>query len=465
MLEVIRWVPAAMAWRYGMVPVGMAGDRLVMRVRQGMLPEEREELELLLGRAVEWQEVTVGELEPLLARYYPEGGGVTGEQAGLSVSDDFLTRIIEEARRLGSSDVHVEVYERRGRVRFRVDGKLVERYAVEREDYPMLVNKMKVKANLDIAEKRLPQDGRIAYTGAAGSFDIRVSVLPTLEGEKVVLRLLTREVGDIGITRLGLDEEQLQCYRRAVAKPNGMVLISGPTGSGKTTTLYATLRELNQESCNVMTIEDPVEYTLEGVNQVQVREAVGMSYAVALKTFLRQDPDVIMLGEVRDGETAQMAVRAALTGHLVLATIHTNSAWGTVTRLLDMGVAPYLVANTLNLSMAQRLVRLLCPACKREVCRGAGDVAVERYLDAEVERYAVAVGCRACFYTGYRGRQAVYELIAADEEVCACVKQRGDGAEELMRRKGVRTLREGMMALVRRLETSPEEVMSYLLDG
>ena len=240
-------------------------------------------------------------------------------------------------------------------------------------------------------------------------------------------------------------------------------MISGPTGSGKTTTLYATLREMNEEWRNVVTIEDPIEYTLEGINQVQLKESIGLSYSVALKTFLRQDPDVIMLGEIRDAETAQMAIRAALTGHLVFSTIHTNSAWGTVTRLLDMGIPPYLLASTLNISIAQRLIRLLCPDCKRKIYRGYGDSELEQYLEDTILEYCVPVGCKGCYYTGYKGRKAVYEIVLVDNEIRDCIKKRGEGADMLLQTKGSILLKDCMIELVREGLTSPDEIVSYLI--
>lgn len=303
-----------------------------------------------------------------MVRYYPQNNSNTKSQVKSysGAYDDFLPRVISEAKGIGASDIHIEIYEEMARIRFRIDGKMVERYRISSEEYPALINKIKIQANLDIAEKRLPQDGRIFFRSSVGEFDIRVSSLPTMNGEKIVMRLLSKDAGQIQLSQLGFSEEQLELYTRSVKRPNGIVLISGPTGSGKTTTLYATLQLLNSDETNILTIEDPIEYTLEGVNQVQLKEDIGLTFSSALRTFLRQDPDIIMLGEIRDKETAQMAIRAALTGHLVFSTIHTNSAWGTISRLVDMGIPPYLLASTINLSMAQRLVRLLCPKCKNK---------------------------------------------------------------------------------------------------
>ena len=260
-------------------------------------------------------------------------------------------------------------------------------------------------SNLDIAEKRLPQDGRINFKHQNQQFDIRVSVLPTLHGEKVVLRLLNNDATDIDLKKLGFSKLDLDNYLQGVKRPNGILLISGPTGSGKTTTLYATLKLLNKETRNILTIEDPIEYTLEGVNQVQLKESIGLGFASALRTFLRQDPDVIMVGEIRDTETANMAIRASLTGHLVLSTIHTNSAWGTVSRLMDMNIPPFLVASTLNTTVAQRLVRLLCPKCKKETPFDTELYPRQFKPYQAVHFHFLPNGCEECYYTGYKGRK------------------------------------------------------------
>ena len=275
---------------------------------------------------------------------------------------------------------------------------------------------------------------------AVKQFDIRVSVLPTLFGEKVVLRLLNSDATDIDLNTLGFSEFDLSNYLQGAKMPNGILLISGPTGSGKTTTLYATLKLLNKETRNVLTIEDPVEYTLEGINQVQLKESIGLTFPVALRTFLRQDPDVIMVGEIRDTETANMAIRAALTGHLVLSTIHTNSAWGTVSRLIDMGVPSFLVANTLNTTVAQRLIRLLCPHCKNEK-----EFYKELYPKQfkpynEVSKYYLPNGCEECHYTGYKGRKAVYEVIPIDQELAFEIKNGNMYIQDLLKERGIQSL-------------------------
>src|SRR5690606_10818330 len=317
---------------------------------------------------------------------------------------------------------------------------------------------------MDIAEKRLPQDGRIHYAKNGEQFDIRVSVLPTLHGEKVVLRLLNNNAANIHIESLGMSDSDLSNYLHGVKKPNGILLISGPTGSGKTTTLYATLKYLNKDTTNILTIEDPIEYTLEGINQVQLRENIGLTFGAALRTFLRQDPDVIMVGEIRDPDTANMAIRAALTGHLVLSTIHTNSAWGTVSRLIDMGIPGFLIANTLNTTVAQRLVRVLCPHCKavRPMDMSLYPKQFRPYF--EVTEHAVATGCSQCYYTGFKGRKAVYEIIPLDRELAEEIKKENMQVDHLLKERQIKTLGENAFELFARQLTTIEEIYPLLFN-
>ncbi|MEM6723840.1 MAG: GspE/PulE family protein, partial [Bacteroidota bacterium] len=354
-VEWIQLFQPEQAWNYQVVPF----DRLNELVYCYSISNDDQlalELEVVMGFPVHLEILPEAELKELLLRYYRrEQGRAKQKEAWQGNERDFLKSLISEAKQLGSSDIHLEPYEHNCRLRLRIDGKLMERFVLDKAQYPSLVNKIKIQANLDIAEKRLPQDGRIFFKDDQGSqFDIRVSVLPSLHGEGIVMRLLSRDATHIDLDRLGFESGSLQDYLEGVRKPNGLVLISGPTGSGKTTTLYATLKELNKTTNKILTIEDPIEYTLPGINQVQLRENIGLNFGAALRTFLRQDPDVIMVGEIRDRDTAEMAIRASLTGHLVLSTIHTNTAWGIVSRLVDMGVPPFLLADTLNLAVAQR---------------------------------------------------------------------------------------------------------------
>lgn len=452
--ELLQRFSAREAREYRLIPFEELGGALVCYGEEGRdYCGVLQEIEVLNAYRVEVKPVGEEELSALLDKYYREDGYSICTQGGgsLKVGNDrgFLLGLLGNALQNKASDIHLEPYEDRCRIRFRIDGKLIERYVVEKGEYATLVNQVKILAGLDISERRLPQDGRILYEGGGMKFDIRVSSLPTIHGEKMVLRLLTRQAGLLDLKNLGFAPEQLGAYRKAIRRPHGLVLISGPTGSGKSTTLYATLRLLNGVADNILTIEDPVEYTLEGVNQVQLKEEIGLSFPAALRTFLRQDPDIIMLGEIRDTDTAHMAIRSSLTGHLIFSTIHTNSAWGCVARLTDMGVHPYLLADTLILCMAQRLVRLLCPACKK---------AVE--TDGKI-RYK-AVGCTECHHTGYKGRKAIYEVIPVDDILGGFIRQGEGNIEKYMQEHRLKTLREAAAGLMETGETSPEEVMTII---
>jgi type IV pilus assembly protein PilB len=450
---------------YRIIPKAKAVGQLDFYVdREVLQPTLQEELEVLTGATVVLDPVEPMLIERTLAKYYTkeDRGPRAAEQKADTDSDDFLSRLIKEARTLGSSDIHIETYEERCRVRVRIDGMMVERYALNKSDYPALVNKIKIMSNLDIAEKRLPQDGRIFFTSGSHKFDIRVSVLPTLYGEKVVMRILSNDAANIDIQQLGFGAQDLQNYLEGVKRPNGIILISGPTGSGKTTTLYATLKLLNKESRNILTIEDPIEYTLAGINQVQLKESIGLNFASALRTFLRQDPDIIMVGEIRDTETANMAIRAALTGHLVLSTIHTNSAWGTISRLIDMGVPPFLLASTLNTSVAQRLIRLLCPHCKQEETFSENLYPKHFKPAKKVVRHYVAKGCDHCYFVGYKGRKAVYEVIPIDAELAEKIKNNQHQVYGLLQEKGVGSLTDNAFQLFEQGETTIEEIYSLL---
>ncbi|MCV9932936.1 GspE/PulE family protein [Flavobacterium sp. LS1R47] len=417
--EIRHAVSNDLANQYRILPKLMLQDTLELYVDHSNNDENnKEELELFLGKKIIFHPIDTIEIERALSIYYRKERSLNPKKSLNVDKGDFLENIFDEAKSLKCSDIHFEVYEDSSRIRFRIDGQLIERYKIERDNYLELVNKVKIKAKLNITEKRLPQDGRITNE----AFDIRVSILPTLFGEKIVMRLLGQDASNIDLSTLGLQEEELEKYLEAVKKPNGIILISGPTGSGKTTTLYATLRLLNDSRRNIVTVEDPIEYTLKGINQVQLKEDIGLTFSSALKSFLRQDPDVIMLGEIRDSETALMAIRSSLTGHLVLSTIHTNSAIGTISRLIDMGVPSYLIAETLNLSVAQRLIRKLCNHCKKETVCNPKDFPLNFKFPHPIFSYYKPVGCNECFHTGYKGRTAIYEVLTIDSVTIEAIK-------------------------------------------
>src|SRR3989339_843959 len=460
--DIQQLVSTAQAWHYSIIPKNIINGTVCLLIDENKNPEDvKEELEILLGKNILLEKCPSAIIQKTLGIYYRKNK-TNGENQKKTLSgyksEDFVYNLIREAASFKSSDIHIEIYEEECRVRLRIDGKLIEKYKLKKEDYPALVNKIKIQANLDIAEKRLPQDGRIFFASEDEKFDIRVSILPSLYGEKIVLRLLSKDATSIDIHELGFSEEQLGDYFEGIKKPHGIILISGPTGSGKTTSLYATLKILNNPNTNILTIEDPIEYTLEGVNQVQLKEAIGLTFASALRTFLRQDPDIIMLGEIRDNETARMAIRAALTGHLVLSTIHTNSAWGTVSRLIDMEVPPFLLSGTLNLTVAQRLLRLLCPACKKKE-ELSNDIYPKTFLPPEsLTHHHTATGCEECFYTGYKGRKAVYEVIPIDYTLSEKIKNAEMDVQELLKNKGIKRLSDRAFDLFKTGMTSMDEI-------
>jgi general secretion pathway protein E len=373
----------------------------------------------------------------------------------LEAADDapiirMLNALLTQGVRDGASDIHIEPYERSSAVRFRVDGTLREVVQPNKALHAALISRLKIMAELDISEKRLPQDGRISLRLGSRAIDVRVSTLPGAHGERAVLRLLDKTETRFSLEALGMSGQVLAGFDRLIHQPHGIVLVTGPTGSGKTTTLYASLARMDTATTNVLTVEDPIEYELPGIGQTQVNAKIDLTFAKALRAILRQDPDVIMIGEIRDYETAQIAIQASLTGHLVLATLHTNDAPSAVTRLTDMGVEPFLLSSSLLGVLAQRLVRQLCTACRRQDAQGLWH----------------AVGCPACGHTGYKGRTGVYELMTADEAVRALIHNRAAESEltTAALAGGLRPMREDGQRLVAEGVTSAEEVVRVTRD-
>jgi type IV pilus assembly protein PilB len=454
---VVRLVPAETAAKYQVIPVARNGTAMTLAMTDPTNVFAMDEIKFLSGLHVEPVVATETAVREAIAKYFGKGG----ERANGKSAADLVSKALEDlpadelqvladteeidasalereseapivrlvnalmlsAIQRGASDIHVEPYEREMRIRFRIDGVLQPIMAPPLKYRDAITSRIKIMARLDIAEKRLPQDGRIKSRfndrGQMREIDFRVSVLPTLFGEKVVMRLLDRENLRLDMTRLGFDADGLARFERAIRRPWGMVLVTGPTGSGKTNTLYSSIAQLNQPGVNILTAEDPVEFNLAGINQVQVKDAIGFSFAAALRSFLRQDPNVILVGEIRDQETAAIAVKAALTGHLVLSTLHTNDAPSTVNRLVNMGIEPFLVANSVNLVCAQRLVRRICDACKEPFADGA-HAAIEAGLDPAIARagkYMRGRGCDRCGQTGYRGRVGLFEVMEVTDRL------------------------------------------------
>ena len=437
------------AKRHGVVVLDL-GETAVVGLREGADPSALVEVRRVVGRRLTIEAMAGSAFDRKLSEVYGDGlasaAGAEGmETTGLDglvdeipatadlldITDDapiirLINGLIAEAVRLGASDIHIEPYETTLVIRVRVDGVLREVLTLQSRLAPLIVSRVKVMARLDIAEKRLPQDGRISLSLGGRSLDVRVSTLPARAGERLVMRILDKEQAGLGLKDLGMGPETLEAFAAALREPNGIVLVTGPTGSGKTTTLYAGLQRLNDQTRNILTIEDPVEYGIDGIGQTQVNTKVGMTFAAGLRAILRQDPDVVMVGEIRDAETAQIAVQASLTGHLVLSTVHTNDAAGAVTRLRDMGVEPFLLASTLRLVVAQRLVRRLCEDCRSEE---AADPATLRLLKLpKGSRVWRAHGCAACAQTGYVGRVGLYETVRIDDRIRRLINENADEA-------------------------------------
>lgn len=436
-------IPYSFAKKHGVL-LRYEGDQVYIVRRPDTSFTSLQEARRYVGRVAQYQLITDQDFNQLLTSSY---AGETGESqqvaAGLEDHPDLLSladqvpetedlmdqeddapivrlinALLSEAIRVGASDIHIEAFEKKLSVRLRVDGQLREIVQPRRELAPLLVSRIKVMAKLDIAEKRIPQDGRISLRLAGREVDVRVSTLPSSHGERVVMRLLDKQAGRLNMTHLGLMKDDYERLTQLVHRPHGIILVTGPTGSGKTTTLYAALSDLNDGSKNILTAEDPIEYQLEGIGQTQVNTKVDMTFARALKAMLRQDPDVVMVGEIRDLETAEIAVQASLTGHLVLSTLHTNTAIGAVTRLKDMGIEPFLLSSSLIGVIAQRLVRTLCTYCHtwRDADTFEKDV-FKLVSDVKDLKLPQPCGCEHCSHTGFTGRTAIYEIVPIDEHL------------------------------------------------
>lgn len=479
--DVLKLIPKATAEKHQVVPVNRAGSSLIIAMSDPSNIFAIDDIKFLTGYNVEVVVASEQAIKEAIERYYAEKGPDLDEimgdfdDQGIEVveggEDDvnavdlqnsaseapvvkLVNLILLDAIKKGASDIHVEPYEKDFRVRFRIDGVMYEVMKPPMKLRNAIISRLKIMSELDISERRLPQDGRIKLKlGKGKEMDFRVSVCPTLFGEKVVMRLLDKSNLQLDMTKLGFEEQQLKDFMEAIDRPYGMVLVTGPTGSGKTTTLYSALSKLNEVSWNISTAEDPVEFNFFGINQVQMHEDIGLNFAAALRSFLRQDPDIIMVGEIRDFETAEIGVKAALTGHLVLSTLHTNDAPGTVSRLLNMGIEPFLVTASLNAIVAQRLCRRLCNECKKPA-----QVEDQALLDAGFAPEEIGTfqpfekgGCKACNDRGFKGRVAVYEVMPIWDGLKELIIQ-GCSTAELKQeaiRLGFRTLRMSALSKVK----------------
>ncbi|MBX3270087.1 MAG: type IV-A pilus assembly ATPase PilB [Sandaracinaceae bacterium] len=488
--DVLKLVNQDVCLRHKIIPVSRAGSTLIVAMADPSNLHAIDDIKFLTGFNVEPVVASEGAIVQAIESAYAapeisyddimEGFDeadieVAGDDDDASLNDlerasedapvvRLCNAILLNAIKKRASDIHVEPYERQLRVRYRVDGVLHQEMTPPISLKNAIASRLKIMASLDIAERRLPQDGRIKLKlGKGREMDFRVSALPTIWGEKIVMRLLDKSNLQLDMSKLGFDKKALDDFKWAISQPYGMVLVTGPTGSGKTTTLYSALTELNTIETNISTAEDPVEYNLMGINQVQMHEDIGLNFAAALRSFLRQDPDIIMVGEIRDFETAEIAVKAALTGHLVLSTLHTNDAPSTVSRLLNMGVEPFLVTASVNLILAQRLARKICEDCRTQVHvepQALLDVGVPQSQIASFTAYRGA-GCRSCGNTGYRGRIALYEVMAFSDRLKEMVLQGCSTAElkEEMIAGGVSTLRMSGIEKVRVGVTTIDEVL------
>jgi type IV pilus assembly protein PilB len=489
--DVIKLVSREVCEKHKIIPVSRSGSSLIVAMSDPTNLHAIDDIKFLTGFNVEPVVASETGIQGSIERYYNVGPSYEEVMADFNLGDEDIDFTADEeeinamelerasadapvvrlvnvlllnAIRKGASDIHVEPYEKRLRVRYRIDGVLHEEMSPPLKLKNAIASRLKIMSALDIAERRLPQDGRIKLKlGKGREMDFRVSAMPTLWGEKMVLRLLDKGNLQLDMTKLGFDEAPLKDFQWAINQPWGMVLVTGPTGSGKTTTLYSALSDLNKPEANISTAEDPVEYNLHGINQVQMHDEIGLNFAMALRAFLRQDPDIIMVGEIRDFETGEIAVKAALTGHLVLSTLHTNDAPATISRLLNMGVEPFLITASVNLVLAQRLARRICADCKREQPPDRQALVDMGFSEAQLEKATImkGIGCATCNGTGYKGRVALYEVMRFHDELKEMVLQGASTAELKVAaiRRGMATLRASGIRKVLEGMTTPEEIL------
>ncbi|MBM3220954.1 MAG: type IV-A pilus assembly ATPase PilB [Candidatus Rokubacteria bacterium] len=491
--EVLKLVPDAIAKKYEVLPIKKSGSTLTLAMADPTNVFALDDVAFMTNLQVTPVVASQAAIRKAIERNYDaQSDAVTDVMTALSaevgnvevVEDDtpskvdvfelkesadeapvvkLVNMVLVDAIRKGASDIHWEPYEKVFRIRFRIDGVLHEMLAPPKRLEPAIISRLKIMSNLDIAERRMPQDGRIKLRYNTREIDFRVSILPTIFGEKAVLRILDKDALNLDLTQLGFDPWSLEKFGHAIKQPYGMVLITGPTGSGKTTTLYSAIHTINSPEHNIMTAEDPVEYNLKGVNQVQVDEGVGRTFAAALRSFLRQDPDVILVGETRDLETAQISIRAALTGHLVFSTLHTNDCPSTVARLVDMGIPPFLIASALQLILAQRLGRKVCKDCKEPYEADEESLVPYGHVPTGLGKtqFYKGKGCQVCNFTGMKGRIALYEVMPVSQELRDAILKAAPTTElrEIAQAQGMKTLRQSGLSKVIDGTTTVDEVL------
>jgi len=492
--EIIKLIPARIARKYGVLPIGRTIGSVTLAVADPTNLSALDDVAFMTGLKVVPAIASPSVIRKAIASYYEQApstmadvlseveaeatdlelieGQETSPQVDLnelrSSADQvpvvrLVNSILLDAVRRGASDIHMDPGEGSFRVRFRVDGLLHEVMTPPKRVEPAVVSRLKIMSNLDIAERRLPQDGRIKLRQSGREVDFRVSILPSLFGESVTLRLLDKQALRVDMTQLGFEADSLTEFEKAIRSPHGMILITGPTGAGKTTTLYSALHAVNSRDRNILTVEDPVEYDLPGVTQVQVNEEIGRTFSAALRSFMRHDPDVILVGEMRDQETAQIAVRAALTGHLVLSTLHTNSAAQTIARLADMGIPPFLVSSSLRLVVAQRLARKVCQECREPYEADEESLIQYGHAPLGLKRCTLykGKGCATCHFTGMKGRTALYEVLPITQEIRSLILNNTFASEiqDVASKQGMKTLREAGLLKVLEGQTTVEEVL------
>lgn len=482
--KVSKTVPENIARKYTLVPISVNGNKLKIAMSDPLNIFAIDDVELASGCTVESMIASTGEIKGIIEKIY---SGQKVEKVAEEFSKEHKLKvkkedkqlleemedinrapivklvdlILDDAIKAGCSDIHIEPFERFLKVRYRIDGELCEKKRLPMESHGPLITRIKILSNLNIAEKRVPQDGRMKVKLDNKDVDLRISVLPTIFGEKVVIRILKSDNVHVGKEKLGMDKLNIERLEKMIKKPYGIILVTGPTGSGKSTTLYTILNELNSENKNIITVEDPVEYVLEGINQVNVNTKAGLTFASGLKSILRQDPDIVMIGEMRDAETAEIASRAALTGHLVLSTLHTNDSVSSIIRLVDMGIPPYLVATSLAGVIAQRLAKKICPHCKEEYTAGDYEKEILRVPKSQDLKLFRGKGCPKCNGRGYAGRIGVYEIMEVSKEHKEYINENKSVNEirELSIQKGMITIKESCRKLVLEGKTTIEEFM------